>query len=69
MSSKNLDKTGLTYLWSKLKAYITSANTTYTFTGGENSFKVKPSDGTEQTVNVTPKVSGLTWGDLAGPNN
>jgi hypothetical protein len=67
--SKYLDETGLAYLWTKLKAYITAANTTYTFTGGTNSFKVTPSGGTQQTVSVTPKLNGVTWGDLKGGNS
>lgn len=64
--SKYLDENGLSYLWTKLKAYITAHNTTYTFTGGTNSFKVTPSGGTQQTVNVTPQLDGVTWGELNG---
>ena len=68
--SKYLDETGLAHLWTKLKAYIAASNTTYTFTGGgENSFKVTPSGGTQQTVSVTPKLSGVTWGELKGGNS
>lgn len=35
-------------------------DTTYTFTGGTNSFTVKPSNGSPQTVNVTPSIGVAT---------
>ena len=35
-------------------------NTTYTFEGGTNSFKVTPSGGTTQTVTVTPSIANAT---------
>lgn len=35
-------------------------NTTYTFEGGTNSFKVTPSGGTAQTVTVTPSIANAT---------
>ncbi len=36
------------------------SNTTYTFADGTNGFTVTPSDGTAQTVNVTPSISTIT---------
>lgn len=39
------------------------ANTTYTFTDGTNSFTVTPSDGSAQTVNVTPSMTILSYGN------
>lgn len=38
----------------------TDTNTTYTFTGGTNSFQVTPSGGSSQVVAVTPSVSNLS---------
>lgn len=38
----------------------TDTNTTYTFTGGTNSFQVTPSGGSSQVVAVTPSVSSLS---------
>lgn len=38
----------------------TDTNTTYTFTGGTNSFQVTPSGGSAQVVAVTPSVSSLS---------
>jgi hypothetical protein len=38
----------------------TDTNTTYTFTGGTNSFQVTPSGGSAQVVAVTPSVSNLS---------
>lgn len=35
-------------------------NTTYTFTGGTNSFRVTPSNGSAQTVNITPSINNAT---------
>ena len=37
-------------------------NTTYTFTDGTNGFTVTPSDGSAQTVNVTPSMTILSYG-------
>ena len=37
-------------------------NTTYTFEGGTNSFKVTPSGGTAQTVTVTPSITNNVTG-------
>mgnify|MGYP006873009837 FL=1 len=36
---------------------IQDTNTTYTFTGGTNSFSVTPSGGSAQTVTVTPSIT------------
>lgn len=35
-------------------------DTTYTFKGGTNSFKVTPSNGSAQTVNITPSINNAT---------
>lgn len=35
-------------------------NTTYTYTGGTNSFTVTPSNGSAQTVNITPSINNAT---------
>ena len=35
-------------------------NTTYTFTGGTNKFTVTPSNGSAQTVNITPSINNAT---------
>lgn len=35
-------------------------NTTYTFTGGTNSFTVTPRNGSAQTVNITPSINNAT---------
>ena len=47
-------------------AVFTDNNTTYTFTGGTNSFTVTPSNGSPQTVNIT--TSGGSGGDAATVN-
>ena len=36
---------------------VSTSNTTYTFTGGINSFTVTPSDGSAQTITVTPSIT------------
>lgn len=54
----------------KITIAATDTNTTYTFTGGTNQFTVTPSNGTAQTVSVTPSIannvtgSGLTAGAI-----
>lgn len=43
----------------------TNTNTTYTFKGGTNQFTVTPSNGTAQTVSVTPSIANnVTGSDL-----
>lgn len=39
---------------------LSDDDTTYTFTGGTNSFTVTPSNGSPQTVNVTPSIGVAT---------
>lgn len=39
-----------------------NVDTTYTFTGGTNSFKVTPSGGSEQTVAITPSIANNITG-------
>ena len=51
---------------SDIPANAALTDTTYTFAGGENEITVTPSGGSAQKVTITPKISGLTWGDLAG---
>ena len=47
-----------TLKWMKLPvSAFKNDNTTYTFTGGTNQFTVTPSDGTAQTVTVTPSAT------------
>lgn len=44
---------------------IKDTNTTYTFANGTNGFTVTPSDGTAQTVTVTPSISKNVTGSAA----
>ena len=49
----------------KITIAATNTNTTYTFKGGTNQFTVTPSNGTEQTVSVTPSIANnVTGSDL-----
>ena len=49
----------------KITIAATDTNTTYTFTGGTNQFTVTPSNGTAQTVSVTPSIANnVTGSDL-----
>ena len=41
-------------------SYTTNTNTTYTFANGTNGFTVTPSNGSAQTVTVTPNISNAT---------
>ena len=49
----------------KITIAATDTNTTYTFKGGTNQFTVTPSNGTAQTVSVTPSIANnVTGSDL-----
>lgn len=49
----------------KITIAATNTNTTYTFSGGTNMFTVTPSNGTAQTVSVTPSIANnVTGSDL-----
>lgn len=49
----------------KIIIAATDTNTTYTFKGGTNQFTVTPSNGTAQTVSVTPSIANnVTGSDL-----
>lgn len=49
----------------KITIAATDTNTTYTFKGGTNQFTVTPSNGTAQTVSVTPNIANnVTGSDL-----
>lgn len=49
----------------KITIAATDTNTTYTFKGGTNQFTVTPSNGTTQTVSVTPSIANnVTGSDL-----
>lgn len=49
----------------KITIAATDTNTTYTFKGGTNKFTVTPSNGTAQTVSVTPSITNnVTGSDL-----
>lgn len=49
----------------KITITATDTNTTYTFEGGTNQFTVTPSNGTAQTVSVTPSIANnVTGSDL-----
>lgn len=49
----------------KITIAATNTNTTYTFKGGTNQFTVTPSNGTAQTVSVTPSIANnVTGSDL-----
>lgn len=49
----------------KITIAATDTNTTYTFKGGTNKFTVTPSNGTAQTVSVTPSIANnVTGSDL-----
>jgi len=49
----------------KITIAATDTNTTYTFAGGTNKFTVTPSNGTAQTVSVTPSIANnVTGSDL-----
>lgn len=49
----------------KITIAATNTNTTYTFEGGTNQFTVTPSNGTAQTVSVTPSIANnVTGSDL-----
>ena len=49
----------------KITISATDTNTTYTFKGGTNQFTVTPSNGTAQTVSVTPSIANnVTGSDL-----
>lgn len=49
----------------KITISATNTNTTYTFKGGTNQFTVTPSNGTAQTVSVTPSIANnVTGSDL-----
>ena len=52
---------GDTITKSALSGQITN-NTTYSFTGGTNCFYVTPSDGTQQTITVTPSITNNITG-------
>lgn len=46
----------------KITIAATDTNTTYTFAGGTNQFTVTPSNGTAQTVSVTPSIANNVTG-------
>lgn len=46
----------------KITIAATNTNTTYTFKGGTNQFTVTPSNGTAQTVSVTPSIANNVTG-------
>lgn len=49
----------------KITIAATDTNTTYTFKGGTNQFTVTPSNGTAQTVSITPSIANnVTGSDL-----
>jgi len=63
---------GVTINYSDNDLYITPAtedsDTTYTFTNGTNGFTVTPSNGTAQTVTVTPSITNNITGSGTSGN-